>query len=280
MVSGCSLYSLLWLLLAIMATAPEEELGAVGGDPGTTVTSMPSEQEMLRILAAKYDFTPKCTVPPPTTSVSDTGAKDKIAPLMSLATQPTPSFVHQPLASTPSQFAFSPMPSNLKVPKIPSFSGDIPTPKSEISFYEWRHEVRCLRKDVSLSHSQVPQAMRSSLRGTARRLVVSLGESVTVDSVLKKLEVNFSEPTSKGVNMREFFNCSQRPDESVTSFGCRLESILDQAFEVSKFQGADRSEMLCERLWSGLRSESLRTNTRHKFDSATDYDFPSRRTAS
>jgi len=30
--------------------------------------------------------------------------------------------------------------------------------------------------------------------------------------------------------------------------------------------------LLCERLWSGLRSESLRTNTWHKLDSADDYD--------
>ena len=237
-----------------------------GDDGSGGASAFPSEEDMLRYLSDKYLFVPKLAPhTPPTTvskpSISDTGAKPKVPPLMSLATQPVPS-----------HFPFTPVPQGVKVPKIPSFSGDQPTPKSEISFYEWRHEVRCLQKDTSLSSSHVLQAMRPSLKGTARRLLVSLGESISVDSVLRKLELNFSEPTSKGVNMKEFFNSSQRADEPVTSFGCRLESLLDQAFESSRLPITSRAEMLCERLWSGLRSEALRTNTRHKLDSATDYD--------
>jgi len=65
---------------------------------------------------------------------------------------------------------------------------------------------------------------------------------------------------------------AQRPDEQVTDYGCRLETALDQVFEGSAFPQGNPSELLCERLWSGLRSESLRTNTRHKLDSADDYE--------
>jgi len=74
--------------------------------------------------------------------------------------------------------------------------------------------------------------------------------------------------TLKGVSMKELFNLAQRPDEQVTDYVCRLETALKQAFKGSAFPQGNRSDLLCERLWSGLRSASLRTNTRHKLDSA------------
>jgi hypothetical protein len=176
---------------------------------------------------------------------------------------------------TPSHFSFT-SPSTpaivSKPPKIPPFSGDEPLAKGEISFYEWRHEVRCLMRDSSIPKHQVLQAIRTSLRGTARRLVVSLGDSVSIDSIFQKLEFNFGEPARQGITMREFFNCSQRPNESVTSFGCRLEITLEQAFEGGHIPRSGRNELLCERLWSGLLSETLKTNTRHKLDTAVNYD--------
>jgi hypothetical protein len=250
-----------------MLGEPEEIVeGTVGG-----AAVMPTEEEMLSILSRKYLFVPKVLKPETNTSTTpssgggDVGARPKVQPLMSLATHPPPSFNFSP---APHQY----VPTAIKVPKIPLFSGDTPTPKSEISFYEWRHEVRCIRNDPCYNPTHVIQAIRSSLRGTARRLVVSLGDSVSADSIINKLEVNFGEPALKGVTMKEFYNCCQRADESVTSFGCRLESILDQACESGLVSDINRSEMLCDRLWSGLYSSTLKNNTRHKLDSINDYD--------
>jgi len=163
---------------------------AESGDPPPTSLS---EGDMLELLSKKYDFLPRS---------SDSGARPKVSPLMSLSEQ-------QPHT----HFTYSPVPPVVvpaKVPKMPLFSGDQPTPRSEVSFYEWRHKVRCLRRDTSLSESQVLQALRTSLRGTARRLIVSLGDAVSVEAALRKLELNFGELSLKGVSMREFFNLAQR----------------------------------------------------------------------
>lgn len=245
----------------------------------STTASMliPSEEAMLKLLSSKYTFTPitptSRPVKKPTVAdvLGDLGARPKHAP--------SPLLMPQPLMSTPAHFAFAdhtpttPSPYfSTKPPKIPSFSGDEPIPKGEITYYEYRHEVQCLKRDQSLATSQVLQAIRTSLRGTARKLMVSLGDSISVDSILHKLEVNYGEPTRKSITMQEFFNAGQRVDESVTSYGCRLESILCQAFEKGHFSKTGRSELLCEKLWSGLRSSELKTNTRHKLDSATNYD--------
>ena len=242
-------------------SAEDSKKGAEGGTDTTPVTPAPTmtEDEMLKILSTKYHFTPK-GLPPPATR-----PKAKPEPLMSLAaTTPPPGF-SSPVLHSPG-FTYS------KLPKIPTFSGDDPVPKSEIGYYEWRHEVSCLRRDSSFTNAQVLQAIRASLRGTARRLLVSLGDSVSIEAVVRKLEVYFGEPAKKGISMREFFNASQRHDESVTAYGCRLEYILDLAFEGGHLPRAGRDELLCERLWSGLRSELLKSNTRHKLDSNPDYN--------
>ena len=225
-------------------------------------SAMPTEDEMLKILSKKYKFVPResCEAaggarpkhPPPPLLLSSTPDASSIPPFM--LPPPTPSIFSKP-------------------PKIPLFSGDDPIPKNEVSYYEWRHEVRCLRRDSNLSPSQVLQAIRMSLRGTARRLLVSLGDNVSVDIIINKLDVNFCEPARQGVTMQQFFNTVQRPEESVTSFSCRLESTLEQAFQGGHLPRTSRHELLCERLWSGLYSESLKANTRHKFDAATDYEM-------
>ncbi|KAH3834256.1 hypothetical protein DPMN_107576 [Dreissena polymorpha] len=67
--------------------------------------------------------------------------------------------------------------------------------------------------------------------------------------------------------MKEFLNASQKLEETVTSFGCRLEAILEQAFEGGHLPRSAKNELMCERLWSGLHSEALKSSTRHKLDS-------------
>jgi hypothetical protein len=229
-----------------------------------------TEEQMLKILSQKYDFHLKG---------SDTPAVKKVMQDVKPKTVQR-LFQSNPVTSTPllpptlpsSTIPSSTFPPFVNCPKIPSFSGEEPLPKNEISYYEWRHEVRCLLQDGSYSSQQVLQAVRNSLRGTARRLVVSMGDTISLDDVLSKFDVNFAEPARKGITMREFFNATQGPTESVTTFGCRLESILEQAFEGGHLPRSAKNELMCERLWSGLASQTLRSSTRHKVDTVPIYD--------
>ncbi|KAH3869186.1 hypothetical protein DPMN_032347 [Dreissena polymorpha] len=87
-------------------------------------------------------------------------------------------------------------------------------------------------QDETYTSLQVLQAIRNSLRGTAQKLVVFLGD-------------NFSEPARKGITMKEFVNASQKLEETVTSFGCRLEAILEQAFEGGHLPRSANNESAC-----------------------------------
>ena len=88
-----------------------------------------------------------------------------------------------------------------RAPKMPSFSGDEPPQKGDVTYQEWRFEVGCLLNDdgIPVSHNQLVQAMRRSLRGTASKLLIPLGENASVEDILHKLDVMFGDVSSKGM---------------------------------------------------------------------------------
>ncbi|XP_033729253.1 zinc finger CCHC domain-containing protein 12-like [Pecten maximus] len=157
-------------------------------------------------------------------------------------------------------------------PKIPLFSGSDPTPKGEVNYQEWRYEIRCLHGDDEITASTLVQAIRRSLRGTARRMLISLGERPTIADILRKLDTLFGDISTHGMLMQEFFNSSQRQGESVTDFGCRLETLLQTAIDNGSLQQSSKNDMLRDKFWTSLRSEKLKSQTRHKYDSLQDYD--------
>ena len=158
------------------------------------------------------------------------------------------------------------------IPKLPLFSGEEPCPKSEVTYYEWNFEVKCSLTDDSISPNSMLQAFRRSLRGSARQVLMSLGTHASLEVVLKKMESMFANTSARNNVMQEFFNAYQQPQESVTAFACRLESILYSA--VDKFQMSDdtRNDMLRSKFWTSLHSEQLRSQTRHKYDSVESYE--------
>ena len=73
-------------------------------------------------------------------------------------------------------------------PKFTVFSGEDPKPKKEASFEEWKYEVNCARKDKQYTESMIAQAIRKSLSGQAKRVILPLGTTATVEQMIEKLE--------------------------------------------------------------------------------------------
>ena len=108
---------------------------------------------------------------------------------------------------------------NIQIPKISFFSGDEPQGKSEVTFREWRFEVQCLFSDPEDTlESTVITAIRRSLRGTAKDLLIPLGERASISAILQKLETFFGDISTNEMIMQEFFNAYQKSGESVTAF--------------------------------------------------------------
>lgn len=273
----------------------------------TESTTNPDMDEILKFIEERYMLIPKIshhktpvsstpitsTVPITTTSTNKnvppvvTGAKQKIA-FSIPQTLPNLSLIN-PLVSTPGSglpnpfMASTPVPSvsiphsvsfpPSILPKIPCFSGDEPLPKGEVPYVVWRYEVQCLLTNPDLTRSTVLQIIRGSLRGTARIMTVPLGQDATVVEILAKLDVMFSEASTKEDLLTQFFNSRQNPNESVTTYACRLETLLQSIIDKGQLPGLARNDILRHKFWTGLHSDMLKLQTRHKYDSFEDYNL-------
>ena len=72
---------------------------------------------------------------------------------------------------------------------------------SDVSYSEWRFEIKCLSTDPDITPNVLSQAIRRSLRGTARKMLIPLGENATVEDtcILSKLDALFGNISTTGV---------------------------------------------------------------------------------
>lgn len=72
-------------------------------------------------------------------------------------------------------------------PYVNTFSGTEPVPKNESTFEEWKMEIEYLIKSKGYHEVTVKQAIRNSLKGQARKVLVTLGPNVTSEGIRDKL---------------------------------------------------------------------------------------------
>ena len=157
------------------------------------------------------------------------------------------------------------------VPRISFFTGEPPKNATESTYDLWKYEVKCLMSDKVYPHNAVTNAVRRSLRGEAGQIAKRLGPLVEVHEILEKLESVYGAIDTKETLLSKFYSARQREDEDVSSWGCRLEDILDKAVELGDIKPSQANEMLRNMFWTGLK-KSLKDVSGHKFDSVTDFD--------
>ena len=111
-------------------------------------------------------------------------------------------------------------------PRLATFSGGKDAKGSDTTFELWHYEVKCLMQDKVYPRKLVLHAVRKSLRGEAGEVAMLVGEKATLEQILGKLEGIYGivEP---GENiLSEFYAAYQGRDETVSTWGCRLESYL------------------------------------------------------
>jgi hypothetical protein len=103
-------------------------------------------------------------------------------------------------------------------------------------------------------------------------MLIPLGEKASVDDVLDKLDILFGEVSDNGMIMQEFFNAFQKSDENATTFGCRLEGMLQNAIDNGYLDRNTKNDLLRHKFWTSLSSDKLKSQTRHKYDTIRSYD--------
>ena len=120
---------------------------------------------------------------------------------------------------------------SLLFPKFSPFSGEDPKPKLEASYEEWKYEVNCKRRGGIYSDEIIAQAIRKSARGQAKSVLLTMGITARVESILKRLEGVFGNLATGESILQEFYTAFQKPEESVNSWDLRLEKILQKAID-------------------------------------------------
>ena len=157
------------------------------------------------------------------------------------------------------------------IPKLPIFSGSEEPSKGEASYEVWNFELKCLKNNDLLSEHVVLQAIRNSLRGTARDMLIPLGETATVDDILRKLDGFFGNVATIQTLMQSFYSDCQKDDESIVTFGSRLDRTLSRAIASGHIDSVAKNTMLCSKFWTGLKSEALKNSTRYLYSNASDF---------
>ena len=168
-----------------------------------------------------------------------------------------------------SSLDLSAMSQYMNPPKLPIFNGSEEPKKDDISFDVWCFEVKCMQK-TNIPENIILQSIRSSLRGAARGVLVSLGSSATVD-ILDKFEGFYGNVSSSETLMQTFYNDCQKEGESIVQYGLRLERTLTKAVKLGHIDSDAQDSILRSKFWTGLKSQQLRNATRHKYDTVWDF---------
>ena len=160
-----------------------------------------------------------------------------------------------------------------KFPRFSPFSGEDPQPKTEASYEEWKYEVNCIWRAGRYSEEAVAQAIRKSVRGQAKRVLLTMGITDDVKSVLQRLETVFGNVSTGESILEEFYTAFQKQDESVNNWGLRLEEILQQAIDKGHVKEEEKDERLREKFWRSLRSEKLKNASRLQFETIKSFEM-------
>ena len=155
-------------------------------------------------------------------------------------------------------------------PNITPFSGREPTPKNEASYEDFKIEFESLKPIYS--EQVLREALRKSLREQARKTMLHLGPTASIDTILKSLEETFGNIASEDTLLSKFLLAEQNQDESLVEWGLRLEEIMLQVSRKSKMNTKEQNLRLKNRFWRGLRNEELKNATRTHFEGPASYE--------
>ena len=101
---------------------------------------------------------------------------------------------------------------SIHIPKVPPFSGE--NKSGEVTFDVWKYEVKCIIREGNHRTSVVLQAIRNSLRGKARSLLVTLPDNITPTQMVDKLDGVYGNVSDHEALMENFYKQRQEEGES------------------------------------------------------------------
>lgn len=100
-----------------------------------------------------------------------------------------------------------------------------------------------------------------------------MDSTATPSDILSKLDGIYGIVSSRQNLLQQFYLETQHEDESVADYSIRIENLLRRATVSAQLHESVRHEMLCSKLWNGLRDPLLKNSSRYKFDVTKDFNI-------
>jgi hypothetical protein len=122
------------------------------------------------------------------------------------------------------------------------------------------------------NHSQgsIAQAIRRSLKGSAFEVLMNLDTNVPIQEIIDKFDISFGTALSAEALLQEFYEARQNEFESITTWSCRVESMIRRLKERGSIS-TDGSDMARTKFFSGLQNDKIKLGIRHKFETNESY---------
>ena len=134
-------------------------------------------------------------------------------------------------------------------PRISTFTG---SPKGETTYELWRYEIQCLVSEKVYRDDQILQAIRRSVKGEAANVLMRLGSSASIHTILQKMNSIYDTIDSGQRILGQFYSAEQEDSENVSQWGCRLEHLISKAVIRGEVNKSHVDEMLRHAFWEGL----------------------------
>ena len=151
----------------------------------------------------------------------------------------------------------SPPRKNMKNPDLPTFSGEIPTPKGEVEYDNFVFQLQMLRS--SYTDDAIRNAIVASVRTHAKIAIRAIGYGSSLDAMIRQLENRFGLGETVDILGQQFHQLMQQPKERVGEFGGNLEYNFRLLQE--KCPGRFTEDQLRDCLFHGM-SDKLRDSVR------------------
>ena len=175
----------------------------------------------------------------------------------------TPTGVHEVPRTNSESSVKAPMKSN-KNPNLPTFSGELPTPKGEAEIDNYLFQIKLLRS--SNTEDAIRNAIVATVRGHAKIAIRAIGYDSSLSAMINKLEGRFMEKETTDILLQEFHQMMMGPKEKVHEFSGKLE----YKFRLLQKRCPGRYTMaqLKDRLFHGM-TDKLRDSVRYLFTNPT-----------
>ena len=109
----------------------------------------------------------------------------------------------------------------MKNPDLPTFSGEIPTPKGEVEYDNFGFQLQMLRS--SYTDDAIRNVIVASERTHAKIAIRAIGYGSSLDAMIRQLENRFGLGETVDILGQQFHQLMQQPKERVGEFGGNLE---------------------------------------------------------